>query len=228
MALREILTHQGGCAGVLLPDFSLDSAPFSTLEDESVPNKLKRERDIDLNTELTEEEFEFKLKRPKFEDASCPHVNIMVSAHEDVKLGVNLKVENDNRLLPDDQSGVQFKICSVKVEDCPNGSCYSHIDTSAAAAEERPDSKLPSEDTTLLTNFSENRELRNLVKLTRHSWLKNFEFLQDCAIRLLCILLLDRYDFIAFLDCNFLGLSYHFFVGPFHFLRLESKVFPIC
>lgn len=198
MALREILTHQGGCAGVLLPDFSLDSAPFSTLEDESVPNKLKRERDIDLNTELMEEEFEFKLKRPKFEDASCPHVNMMVSAHEDVKLGVNLKVENDNRLLPDDQSGVQFKICSVKVEDCPNGSCYSHIDTSAAAAEERPDSKLPSEDTTMLTNFSENRELRNLVKLTRHSWLKNFEFLQDCAIRLLCILLLDRFgDYVS-------------------------------
>lgn len=215
MALREILTHQGGCAGVILSDISIDGAPFSTLEDESVPNKLKRERDIDLNTQLMEDEFEFKPKRPKFEDASCPHVNVMVSADEDINLGVNLKVETDDRLMPDDQPGVQFEICSVKVEDHPNGSCYPHVDTPTAAVEECPDSKLPCEDTTMLTNFSENRELRNLVKLTRHSWLKNFEFLQDCAIRLLCILLLDRYDFISCLDCNFLGLSYHFFVVLF-------------
>lgn len=196
MALREILTHQGGCAGVLLPDLSIDDAPFTTLEDRSVPNKLKRERDIDLNTQLTEDEFELKLKRPKFEDALCPQVDTMVRAHEDIKLGINVKIENDGMIFPDDQSGVQFNISSVKVEDHdhPNGLCYPHINTSLAAVEEECcDNKLPSEDTTMLINFSENHELMNLVKLTRHSWLKNFEFLQDCAIRLLCILLLDRY-----------------------------------
>ncbi|XP_023528568.1 TATA-binding protein-associated factor BTAF1 [Cucurbita pepo subsp. pepo] len=198
MALREILTHQGGCAGVPLPDLVVDSSPLTTLEDGSMPNKLKRERDIDLNMQLTEDEFEFKLKRPKFEDALCPPANLMVCAHEDIKLGISVKVENDDRPLPDDQSEAQFNVCSVKVEDHPNGSYYLHKDTSEAAAEECPDNKLPSEGTTMLTNFSENHELRNLVKLTRHSWLKNFEFLQDCAIRLLCILLLDRFgDYVS-------------------------------
>lgn len=197
MALREILTHQGGCAGVLLPDLSLDSALFTTLEDRSVPNKLKRERDIDLNTQFVEDEFELKLKRPKFEDASCPQVNSMGSAHEDIKMGISVKVENDDGILPADQSGGQFNISSVKVEGHPNGLCYPHKDTSETAVEDCADNKISSEDTTMLTNFSENQELRNLVKLTRHSWLKNFEFLQDCAIRFLCIFLLDRYDFVA-------------------------------
>ncbi|KAJ6975057.1 hypothetical protein NC653_031025 [Populus alba x Populus x berolinensis] len=50
----------------------------------------------------------------------------------------------------------------------------------------------------LQNSSPENCELLNLVKLARHSSIKNNEFLQDCAIRFLCILSLDRFgDYVS-------------------------------
>ncbi|KAF9609978.1 hypothetical protein IFM89_019534 [Coptis chinensis] len=43
-------------------------------------------------------------------------------------------------------------------------------------------------------SISGNSKLMKLVKLTRHLWMKNWEFLQDCAIRFLCVMSLDRVD----------------------------------
>ena len=37
----------------------------------------------------------------------------------------------------------------------------------------------------MLKNIPENCELMNFVKVARNSWLKNCEFLQECAIHLL-------------------------------------------
>ena len=39
----------------------------------------------------------------------------------------------------------------------------------------------------MLKNIPENCELMNFVKVARNSWLKNCEFLQECAIHLLCL-----------------------------------------
>lgn len=46
MALREILTHQGACAGVYFPDLS---SPFADLDDKTNLDSLKRPHGIDLN-----------------------------------------------------------------------------------------------------------------------------------------------------------------------------------
>ncbi|KAG0475507.1 hypothetical protein HPP92_015193 [Vanilla planifolia] len=50
----------------------------------------------------------------------------------------------------------------------------------------------------LLSNSSVNSKLMKLMKLLRFSWTKNWELLQDCAIRFLCVLSLDRFgDYVA-------------------------------
>ncbi|CBI40030.3 unnamed protein product, partial [Vitis vinifera] len=50
----------------------------------------------------------------------------------------------------------------------------------------------------ILTHQGASAGLMNLIKVARHSWLKNSEFLQDCAIRFLCVLSLDRFgDYVS-------------------------------
>lgn len=68
MALREILTHQGASASVFKHDSRMSGTLFIELEDKSIPNILKRERDIDLNMQVSADEFVLNLKRPKLED----------------------------------------------------------------------------------------------------------------------------------------------------------------
>ncbi|KAF5936237.1 hypothetical protein HYC85_027366, partial [Camellia sinensis] len=63
MALREILTHQGACAGVYMLDLSSDD-PFSETKDKG--------REIDLNMQVLADEIEPNLKWPKVEDSSSP------------------------------------------------------------------------------------------------------------------------------------------------------------
>ena len=53
MALREILAHQGASAGVFKPDSSMGGTLFIELEDKSIPNILKREREIGLNMQVS-------------------------------------------------------------------------------------------------------------------------------------------------------------------------------
>lgn len=203
MALREILSHQGTSAGVFMPDFSSDGGLLVELEDEYPSHMIKREREIDLNMQIPAYDSESSLKRLKHEDVSSPWVDTTVSASNDYNFGTSLKAEGDGSNLPYAPANCQFNVGSVKVEpeSYVDTVMYSSNEAAADTAETKDFSsiKISLDKKELLTDLSDNYELMNLVKLARHSLLKNWEFLQDCAIRFLCVLSLDRYGFISLL-----------------------------
>jgi TATA-binding protein-associated factor len=80
---------------------------------------------------------------------------------------------------------------SIKLEDNKLNLCFETNDSMGVLCED----KLSTES---LKNLPENSELMNFLKLARQSWLKNSEFLQDCATRFLCVLSLDRFgDYVS-------------------------------
>lgn len=201
MALREILTHQGASAGVFMSDLNGNFALLSESKDKGNTSTLKRERDIDLNLQVPIEESEMILKRPKLEHSSSQRIDAMISTSSNGAFEASIKVEASELGLPAQQANGELNISSVKVE------FQSYLDSVGYLSNEPVDmteAKSSSEDkdamgkTDILKNIPENCELMKLVKLARHSWLKNSEFLQDCAIRFLCVLSLDRFgDYVS-------------------------------
>lgn len=192
MALREILTHQGASAGVFMPDLSLEDALFVDLENKWTSQTMKRSREIDLNVQVPIVESGTIVKKPKFEDVSCPLVDTMVPVSKDENFDISMQVEDGGCNLPSEQVNDQLCVSSLKVErelyPCEQPACTTELKCLT-------DSKASFQKMDVLRSLTENNELMNLVKLARHSWLKNCEFLQDCAIRFLCVLSLDRYGF---------------------------------
>lgn len=170
MALREILTHQGGCAGVLTSD-SCDDVSLTESEDK-IKNGIKREREIDLNMQITTEETEPVLKRQKSEIASFDQMDELVSTSD---IGSNGEIIAS----------------SVKVEPHTEVAETLQITNSF-------DNKDLVEKVDILEGLHGNNELANLIKRARNSSLKNSELLQDCGIRFLCVLSLDRFgDYVS-------------------------------
>ncbi|PON37204.1 Coatomer beta subunit [Parasponia andersonii] len=199
MALREILTHQGASAGVFMPDLSMDGTQFFHLEDGSVLHRMKREREreIDLNMQGPTEEFEPNPKMPKFSDVSSPWMDTMVVASNDCNPDISIKVEDGRCDLPSEPIIDFSNVSSVKVE--PD----SYLDTTSYSSKEVVETTTLKDsssikETDVMKNLSENCELMNWIKLGRHSWLKNCQFLQECAVRFLCVLSLDRFgDYVS-------------------------------
>ncbi|XP_030934313.1 TATA-binding protein-associated factor BTAF1 isoform X1 [Quercus lobata] len=200
MALREILTHQGASAGVFMPDLSWDSALFVELEDKGISNTMKREREIDLNMQVSSDGLQLDLKKPKFEDVSSSTMANIVSSSEVGNFDVCMKVDHGWNL-PSGLDNGQLNVTPVKVEpeSFLDGACYSCEDAAdTAEMKGYAEDKVSIGKADLLKNIPESCELMNFVKLARHSWLKNCEFLQECAIRLLCVLSLDRFgDYVS-------------------------------
>ncbi|THG03133.1 hypothetical protein TEA_016012 [Camellia sinensis var. sinensis] len=243
MALREILTHQGACAGVYMLDLSSDD-PFSETKDKG--------REIDLNMQVLADEIEPNLKWPKVEDSSSPLMvtSTIIFASGDDKFDACVKAEDSERNLSAAATNGELNFSFVKIEpqSCidghedpdmakAKGSCEDNCsigkmntlkslpencvlmnlvkNLSAAATNgelnlsfvkiepqscidghEDPDmfkAKGSCEDNcsigkmNTLKSLPENCVLMNLVKVTRRSWLKNCEFLQDCDSFLVCI-----------------------------------------
>ena len=137
------------------------------------------------------------LKRPKFEDVSSSAMANIVSSSEVGNFDVCMKVDHGWNL-PSGLDNGQLNVTSVKVdlESFLDGVCYLCKDAADTAemkgyAEDKVSIGFGKAD--MLKNIPENCELMNLVKLARHSWQKNCEFLRECAVRLLCALSLDRY-----------------------------------
>ncbi|GAA0152941.1 hypothetical protein LIER_11297 [Lithospermum erythrorhizon] len=190
MALREILAHQGAMAGVLPPDLSPDFASDPSLTEKEKPceDVINREREIDLNMQLPPEELEPVLKKPKLEDIPCAPIDISVSTIEDVNLNMQLKLEDGGGSFPSGTNGA-CEFGAVKYEAPANIDMVGQTAADGYSMVEKLDKP---------NNLRENRDLMSLVKLTRHSWLKNCEFLRDCAIRFLCVLTLDRFgDYVS-------------------------------
>ncbi|KZV19791.1 hypothetical protein F511_18790 [Dorcoceras hygrometricum] len=188
MALREILTYQGACAGILLPEFSCAGSSGFDLEN------VRRERETDFDLQVSVDDSEPVLKRPKLEDDSSSVVESI-----DGDLNACPKVEGDN--------GAAFPMHANGETDGDGfvkGEPQSFIDSTGHCEKDVKDTIDYSEDKelvekmTIIKKIPQNSELMNLVMESRTSWLRNCEFLQDCAIRFLCVLALDRFgDYIS-------------------------------
>ncbi|OMO61314.1 SNF2-related protein [Corchorus olitorius] len=201
MALREILTHHGASAGIYLPDLNSDVALYLEVKDIDYSSKVKREREIDLNMQVSPYESEPNLKRPKFEDGSFPVMDKMVSASPHGGFDVAVKMENAACTKPSGQFNGQHDVSNMKIEtEFDHDGLMSQTREPVDVGEPKnySEDKVAIADSDVLKTLPENRELINSVKLARHSWLKNSEFLQDCAIRFLCVLSLDRFgDYVS-------------------------------
>ncbi|XP_031131067.1 TATA-binding protein-associated factor BTAF1 [Ipomoea triloba] len=196
MALREILTHQGANAGAIMPDRSGDVGLGSILKDRVVE---KQESVIDLNIQVPLDESEPAFKKPKIEDASPLVMDTIPSASMVGNIdNIQVKVEDVGLNLPVRQENGEVNVGSVKMEIQSNSNSESSFNNYMVEAKSSCEDNISLEKMDLPRNLPENCELMNLVKLARHSWLKNSEFLQDCAIRFLCILSLDRFgDYVS-------------------------------
>ncbi|KAJ8627928.1 hypothetical protein MRB53_021235 [Persea americana] len=172
MALREILTHQGASAGVFIADLSSESSRLVEVDNShNLGNATKRLRETVLDTQVSVCESEPNLKRQKSE--SDP--NLFVYGGLDTG---PVKLEPETCL-----DGLN----SQRKEVGETGHQKIYFDDWSSVAE----MQLPS-------NLPEGCRLMKLLKLARHSWIKNWEFLQDCAIRLLSVLSLDRFgDYVS-------------------------------
>lgn len=200
MALREILTHHGASAGVFMPDLSSDGALYVELKHEDHSSSIKREREIDLNMQVGADESEPNLKRLKLEPVSCSLKDNMAFDVKQDDSDVSIKREHCGHDLPAGQLNGQLDINSVKgePESCIDGVLRPPEEaihfTEPKSCHEDKGPSIPD----LLRNLPENCELMNLIKVARHSWLRNCEFLQHCAIRFLCVLSLDRFgDYVS-------------------------------
>ncbi|CAI0385042.1 unnamed protein product [Linum tenue] len=199
MALREMLSHHGGSAGVLMPELSVDGC-FNELKDIDCPIAVKREREIDLNMQVPADDSQPLSKKPKTDNMSSPSMDTMISSGYHGEFDISLKVEDNAWHLSEGQviGEVQVDPLTVKVEPypyCPTSSAevVNMVDTKGHPENEHCVAK-----SEILDNISGSNELMNLVKLARYSWMKNSEFLQDCAIRFLCVLSLDRFgDYVS-------------------------------
>ncbi|XP_047094513.1 TATA-binding protein-associated factor BTAF1 isoform X1 [Lolium rigidum] len=212
MALREILTHQGACAGVYIPDLS---SPLADLDDRSDSDSLKRPHGIDLNDGIDVEQLEPVLKRHKKDEPNSSEI-----IHESVAERLTeekpnpseiMDIDLDKKLVNADDSKAEaglsnvFTISSVepnsadvKVEpelQLDNSTGLSKADTSCTSLHNAVSSaSTPSS----VIHVHENLKYVKLMKLAKHSCMKNWEFLQDCAIRFLCVLSLDRFgDYVS-------------------------------
>ncbi|KAL8195695.1 hypothetical protein R6Q57_025448 [Mikania cordata] len=196
MALREILTHQGGCAGVLMSDSS-DSVLLTESEDK-MKNDLKRELEIDLNMQIGADEMEPGLKRQKSEDASFDPMSELVSTSN---FDASKLIVDTTSNLSVGQTNGEVVVNSIKVEPQSCMDSVGHQPTEAVDTSQTKnsfDSKDLVDKVDILDGLPQNSVLVNLIKRARISSVKNTELLQDCGIRFLCVLSLDRFgDYVS-------------------------------
>lgn len=186
MALREILTYQGAYAGVSMPDSNFAGISVGNLN-KNVNLPAKREREIDLNLQVPEDISVENPKRLKVEAVEPSGVQMCINVEqngEPPSIGLN-----------------EVNIGSVIIKSEPNvleensmGEGVSNLVVLAKVSEEKGFSGKIEK----VENLARNSELMELVGSTRNSWLRNCEFLQDCAICFLCVLSLDRFgDYVS-------------------------------
>ncbi|KAF8117364.1 hypothetical protein N665_0011s0084 [Sinapis alba] len=197
MALREILMLHGGSAGVSTAEFSSDNG----YELKEVLNKVTQEKEIDLNMQFSVNELEPLRKRLKIEDPSKSFINNTVLEAIGTDFDINVKDEDVEFLVPPVQINGQIDSGSLKVEpesSVDGSSCQYDRNHEAEVSNHFEDKSFVEEPALPSKHQEENIEVLDLVKQARHSWIKNFEFLQDCTIRFLCVLSLDRFgDYIS-------------------------------
>ncbi|CAL5435180.1 unnamed protein product [Camellia sinensis] len=156
MALREILTHQGACAGVYMLDLSSDD-PFSETKDKG--------REIDLNMQVLADEIEPNLKWPKVEDSSSPLMvtSTIIFASGDDKFDACVKAEDSERNLSAAATNGELNFSFVKIE--PQSCIDGHEDPDMAKAKGSCEDNCSIGKMNTLKSLPENCVLMNLVKV---------------------------------------------------------------
>lgn len=188
MALREIFTHQAGSVGIYAPDLSIESVSELPVQEKlGVLDPMEKRpcENIDLNVEVGVCDVGPESKRLKVIDERDVHTStIHLTGGLDFKQ-LSQEAEQVNGIFP---------MGSVK----PDSDLLLNVtlphEPKAESIEEMP--AFQDQDPTLKREvpmiFPEDCKLMQLMKLGRYSCSKNWEFLQDCAIRFLCVLSLDR------------------------------------
>ncbi|KAK8964573.1 putative chromatin-remodeling complex ATPase chain [Platanthera guangdongensis] len=187
MALREVLTHHGACAGVLSPDFNMEMPWFGDVEDTKYVQPISNSGEIDLNIQFLVDEHEPAPKRHK----SGYNFSHLESSLESIDAGLNVNPAPVNN----GTVGIRVKMEMEPSADDLDFQCNVKDATSLGSSLEDCCSISKCD---FLSNLPKTSKLMKLINLARYSWMKNWEFLQDCAIRFLCILSLDRFgDYVA-------------------------------
>ncbi|KAE8789291.1 modifier of transcription 1-D1 [Hordeum vulgare] len=213
MALREILTHQGACAGVYFPDLS---SPFADLDDKTDLDTLKKPHGIDLNEEIDVEHLEPVLKKHKKEEPNPSEIMLepVVERHMEEEKPIPseiMDIDVDKELVNPDDSKAEADLSNVLTVSSgePNSAHVKvepelHLDSSTDPSKVEVSCTSLHSVPNLASNPSsvvhapENSKYVKLMKLAKYSCMKNWEFLQDCAIRFLCALSLDRFgDYVS-------------------------------
>ncbi|XP_057836707.2 TATA-binding protein-associated factor BTAF1 isoform X2 [Cryptomeria japonica] len=198
MALREILSYQAASAGVFLPDLNTKGAWYTDLEEGKKNNPLKREREIeiDLNVGLNLEDYMSEAKRIKIEHHSAEFLT-EIDPEKELKPGILVKQENGTWNSNTADTPCEINLVSAKPELDLNE------DVGPASASEREGISLQKHknmhiDSGFISKLPEDSRALKMLRLAQHVSAKNWEFLQDCAIRFLCVLSLDRFgDYVA-------------------------------
>ncbi|XP_011621494.1 TATA-binding protein-associated factor BTAF1 isoform X1 [Amborella trichopoda] len=209
MALREILTHQAASAGVFMPDLASEDSWYSDFGSKiNMTSTMKRDREIDLNIQCSVEDSEPCLKRQKSEDESGQLLNGEPSCCRELNPGVGVKYDiKYEDALSHPSHGIENNVqnmvtVKVEAESSVDGSYFQcpKVEEDGDGSQNKAFSKDTRSSTQLdiATKLPENEKLLKLVNLAKISWAKNWEFLQDCAIRFLCVLSLDRFgDYVS-------------------------------
>ncbi|XP_075506033.1 TATA-binding protein-associated factor BTAF1-like isoform X1 [Primulina tabacum] len=187
MALREILTYQGACAGILLPEFSCACSSAFNLQNE------RREGETDFDLQVSVDDSEPVLKRPKLEDVSTS----VVESIDGLNACLNVEGEFDaGDAFPMHYGETDGGFVKGEPRSGIDSPCHCGLDVKET--NDYSEDKELMEKMTIIKKIPQNSELMNLVMEGRTSWLRNCEFLQECAIRFLCVLSLDRFgDYIS-------------------------------
>ncbi|KAG0475519.1 hypothetical protein HPP92_015205 [Vanilla planifolia] len=165
MALREILTHQGACAGVISPEVFLDKSWSFDTDDIKLSQPLSDSKEIDLNIQLSVEEHEPELKRPKFESTpfhsesklcSLGSFDMQVNHNDDIN--IHGGVCNADIALNSDVGGFHVKVEMESSSDGLDGT----VDGASVGSTLENISICKSD---LLSNSSVNSKLMKLMKL---------------------------------------------------------------
>ncbi|XVF06725.1 hypothetical protein REPUB_Repub06bG0075600 [Reevesia pubescens] len=147
---------------LILDMFDPDASLFLEAKGIDYSSKMKIEREIDLNMQVSLDESEPNLKKPKLEDESFP----VMAAGQHGGFDVAVKIEDATWTLPSGQFNGQHDISSMKIE---TEFCHDDLVYQSKEAVEVEEQKSYYEDKGAFANSD------------------------DCAIRFLCVLSLDRF-----------------------------------
>ncbi|MCO5611453.1 hypothetical protein L7F22_065706 [Adiantum nelumboides] len=193
MALREILSIQAGCAAIDVVDYSTEVEEDTNNNSNIDPlSTLQRQNDIDLNVGLDfDEHHDSKRRQEEFISQAGPgkefadvHYNQL--EHENLD---NLELDVKDR-----SAKAELDLNEDIKPGQPLDNCRGFERSSISSCKEAEQQGFEN----VILQSSEVSRTGKVYRAAEHAWGCNTEFLQDCAIRFLCVFSLDRFgDYVS-------------------------------